>query len=200
MKLKNWIFALAGISLFTACNNASDGDMTKDSTVVNTNTSDNTNTYQQGSGNVTVTEAARSNFSTQYPNASNVNWRYYDPTVVPVDWEWAGWTLLDTSDYAANFSMDGSDYWVWYDESGNWVGTVSTVTDHSTLPSAVSGTLKSKYSGYNIVSVDKENDKNRTAYEIDLDKNGEKMTVLIDENGNVMKSKGADGKMKADIK
>jgi YD repeat-containing protein len=195
MKLKFWMMPLAAIMFFASCNN--DGTKTDTDDTVATTTTTTTDNMASTSGDVVVPDNTRTTFTGKYPAATNVTWRRYDPNVVPIDWEWSGWTTLDTGDYVASFNVDGSDYWVWYDESGNWVGEVSTVSP-SSVPAAVSNAIKSKYSGYTIVSVDRENDKDRTAYEIELDKNGEKMTVLVDENGNVLKSKTAAGKTKVD--
>ena len=77
-----------------------------------------------------------------------------------------------------------------YDDKNNWVGTVSRVSDYKNLPEAVNNRIASDFAGYTITSVDKENDKDRTAYEIDLTKGDDKMTVLIAENGKVLKKKG----------
>lgn len=196
MKLKFWMMPVAAIMFFASCNN--EGTKTdSDDTVVTTTTTDNNMTT---TGEVVVPDNTRTTFTTKYPTATNVTWKRYDPSMVPIEWEWSGWTTLDTGDYVASFNVDGSDYWVWYDESGNWIGEVSTVKDHSSLPAAVNNAIKSKYSGYTIVSVDKENDKDRTAYEVELDKSGEKAIVLFDANGNVLKSKTADGKTKVDQK
>jgi hypothetical protein len=131
----------------------------------------------------------KTSFSTKYPDVSGVNWYYYEPSYVPIEWDWSGWPALDTSDYVANFNNNGSDYWVWYDDGGNWVGTVNSINDYSSLPSAVNNTIKGQYSGYNIVSVDKENDKNRTAYEIQMENGNDKVKLLVDENGKIMKKK-----------
>ena len=197
MKLKIWMMPVTAVLLLASCNNDSKSDVTTDSTTVSTTTANDN--MHAGTTVVVVPENTRTSFTTKYPTATNVTWRKYDPSLVSIDWDWSGWSL-DTSDYVASYNMDGSDYWVWYDENGNWVGEVSTIKDHASLPAAVNNALKAKYEGYTIVSVDKENDKNRTAYEIELDKGGEKMTVLIDANGNVMKSKGPDGKAKVDQK
>ena len=200
MKLKIWMMPVTAVLLLASCNNESKSDATTDSTTVTTNTPDmNTGTTGTNTTTVVVPENTRTSFTTKYPTATNVTWRRYDPAMVNIDWDWSGWSL-DTGDYVASYNVDGSDYWVWYDENGNWVGEVSTIKDHASLPAAVTNTLKAKYEGFTIVSVDKENDKNRTAYEIELDKGGEKATVLIDANGKVMKSKGADGKTKVDQK
>jgi len=60
------------------------------------------------------------------------------------------------------------------------------------LPDAVNKTLESQFPGYTITNVNKENDKNRTAYEIKMEKGEDKMKALIDQNGNVMKKKGKE--------
>ena len=201
MKLKFWMMPVAAVILLASCNNESKTDTTTTTGDTTVSTTDNTGTTTSINTDVNVPENTRTAFTTKYPKATNVTWRRYEPSAtIPIDWEWSGWTSLDTGDYMASYTMDGNDYWVWYDESGNFVGEVSTIKDHASLPAAVNNALKSKYNGYTIVSVDKENDKNRTAYEIELDKGGERMTILVDANGNVMKSKGADGKTKVDQK
>jgi len=142
---------------------------------------------------VEVSGATRTAFEAKYPQAKEVEWEYYYPEeivpVVPIEWEWVPWKL-DTTDYVANFSQDNNDYWVWYDESGDWIGTVAEVSDHSSLPAAVNNTVKSQFAGYTIMSVDMENDKNRTAYEVKMEKGEDKMKALIAENGQVLKKKG----------
>lgn len=181
--------AAATLFLLAACNNDGTADAKKDSSSTTEKmTTDNTRTTT----NVEIPATTRTTFETKYPQATNVTWRYYDPNGVPIDWAWSGWPSLDTGDYMASFNMDGGNYWVWYDDQGQWVGTVTTVQP-SSLPAAVTATINSQFPGATIVSVDKENDKNRTAYEIDLENGSDKMTLLIDENGKVMKKKGTIG-------
>jgi len=55
------------------------------------------------------------------------------------------------------------------------------------LPDPVKKTLKNSYAGYNIKSIDEENDKNRTVYEIKLEKGDATAKVLIDKNGKILK-------------
>lgn len=136
-------------------------------------------------------EAVRTSFAAKYPQAANVTWNYHEPTVIsPIDWEWSGWPQIGEDDYYASFNTNNEDYWVWYDQDGNWIGTISEVSDHKSLPSAVNNTIRNEFGGYTIESVDKENDKNRVAYEVDLVKGEDKVTALIAENGKVMKKKG----------
>jgi hypothetical protein len=96
---------------------------------------------------------------------------------------------MDTADYVAQFNWDGTDYWAWYDENNNWIGTVSTMSDYAGLPAAVNDAVKKNFDGYTITSVSKENDKNRTAYEIKLSKGDDKAVALIGEDGKVWKKK-----------
>src|SRR5688500_14891196 len=104
------IFAVAAISLFTACQKPS---RVKDGTVG------------------VAPDGIQTAFIEQYPDATNVTWTFYDPAVVvPVDWELAGWEVMDTDDYLVTFDMDNEDYYAWYDSDGNWIGTAYVVRDH----------------------------------------------------------------------
>jgi hypothetical protein len=187
MRWNKWFVIALCAALTTSCGENSTTEST---------TSDTTTTYDSTTAAVTtpvttsveVPEATRTSFQTRYPNATNVTWRRYEP-VNSIEWDWAGWPVLDTGDYVATYTWDGTEYWTWYDDNNNWIGTVSTVTDHNSLPAAVNKTIQSQFPGYTIVSVDKENDKNRTAYEVELAKGEDKAKLLVAENGNVLKKK-----------
>lgn len=194
MQLKNWLAIAVCAAITSSCGENSTKETTSSSdttaAVTNAETTDktynNTNTVNTS---VEVPEATRTAFQTRYPKVTNVTWRRYEPTN-SIEWDWAGWPTLDTSDYVATYNWDGTEYWTWYDDKNNWVGTVSRVSDYKNLPEAVNNRIASDFAGYTITSVDKENDKDRTAYEIDLTKGDDKMTVLIAENGKVLKKKG----------
>ena len=191
MRFTKWLGLALCAAITTSCGENSTERTDTDSSTVNTTTNDNTtsaNTPVNTSTSMDVPEPTRTAFTTKYPNASNVNWRRYE-TVNTIDWDWAGWPKLDTSDYAVSYTADGVEHWAWYDENNNWVGTVSPITDFNSLPAAVNNTIKKDYAGYTIVSVDKENDKNRTAYEVELSKGSETTKVLIAENGSILKKK-----------
>jgi hypothetical protein len=188
MKFKDGMLVAAAIALLASCNNAGTDKETKDTAVT---TYDNTTRTDYTT--IEVPATTRTSFETKYPKASNVTWYRYDPDLRPIEWDWSGWPMLDTSDYTAKFNWDGRDYWVWYDDQGEWVGTVTNITDFSTLPAAVTATINSSYSGYTIASASMENDKNRNAYEIHLEKGSDKMKVLVDENGKIMKKKAVTG-------
>lgn len=195
MKLSIQAFAAAGIVLLTSCGTASSDQENKgDTTAIvttTTNTMDNTTTRK-----VEVPSTTHTAFEAKFPQAANIRWEYYRPDMSSVDWDWSGWPSMDTTDYVANFNWEGNDYSAWYDQDGNWIGTTSRISDNNSLPAPVNTAIKNKYSAYTIVSVDKENDKNRTAYEIQLENGNDKMKLLIDEKGNIMKKKMISGDMK----
>ncbi|HET6996371.1 MAG TPA: PepSY-like domain-containing protein [Chitinophagaceae bacterium] len=187
MQVKNGLLALAVVAsaVGVSCNQAGSNKDNPDSTSVSqTETKRTTRTVE-------VPEATRTSFEAKYPQASNVTWDYYEPVITtPISWEWTEWPTVDSNDMVAKFSVNDAYYWVWYDETGNWIGTVSEVTDYSSLPAAVNNTIKTQFPGFTIKSVDKENDKNRTAYEIQMENGEDKMKALIAEDGTVIKKKG----------
>ena len=184
MKWKSWMLT-AAVAALAACGNAgSDKETSTDSASLTT-----TETNKMTTTSVEVPAPTRTHFEAKYPAASNVNWGHYQTTIVPIEWEWTGWPVMDTADYVASFNMDGSDYWVWYDDGGNWVGTVTEISN-SNLPAAVNNVIQSQYAGYTVVSAEKENDKDRTAYEIKMENGKDKMKLLVDENGRILKKKG----------
>jgi uncharacterized membrane protein YkoI len=197
MQVKNWMLASAVAAVLAACGNAgTDSDNKTDDSSGNTNSNSTTTTTETSRRTVEVPVATRTSFEAKYPQAKNVSWNYHAPASynnMDVDWDWINWKL-DTNDYYATFVQDNNDYWVWYDENGDWLGTISEVADYSNgLPPAVNATLKSQFAGYTVTSVDKENDKNQTAYEIQLENGANKMKALIAESGKVMKKKGTEG-------
>jgi Putative beta-lactamase-inhibitor-like, PepSY-like len=196
MKLKNWLFISGAAFIIGSCGesstNPSDKDTTSTSNTTTTTTTDNSTpnpgNTNAGTTNVEVVPAAKTNFESKYPSASNVSWTYYEP-YSDIDWTWTGWPALDTKDYTVRYNMDGSDYYTWYDQDGNWIGT-TTVVSNSNLPAPVNNAIKREFKDYTITSVNKENDKNREAYEVKLEKGSDKMTALITSEGTVFKKKG----------
>jgi hypothetical protein len=141
------------------------------------------------SNGVTVPTGTVTVFTTQYPTASNVVWSTYDVNAVPIDWELAGWPVLETDDYVVKFNMDNSEYYAWYDNEGNWIGTAMMMRDYKSLPEAINTMISKDYSGYTITSVQKESKKDNTAYEIQMSNATSKIKLLVDQNGNVIKKK-----------
>jgi hypothetical protein len=183
MKLKTLVIAAFALGALGACDNSGAGSNNTDSASI---TTEKTNTTTKST--VEVPAPIRTSFETKYPTASDVKWAHSETTGVPVDWQWIGWRMLDDSDYVVTFNMDNSNYWVWYDDQGNWVGTVTDVSS-SGLPSAINNLIQSQYANYTVTSVKKENDKNRTAYEIKLESGENKVKLLVDENGKILKKK-----------
>jgi hypothetical protein len=168
MKLKTLIL-LAGIAVLASCGG----------------------TYKatdQPSG-VNVPASAQTDFTTRYGTAANVVWSPYDQVVVPIDWELAGWPLLETDDYVVQFDMDNEKYYAWYDSDGSWVGTAYVVNDYKTLPDPVSNTINTQFSGYTITGVSREFRQDKMAYEVELEKEGSKVKMLVDGDGTIIKQK-----------
>lgn len=201
MKPTRWMVAAGMLILLASCGeNSTTKDTDEDTATVTTTTTDNTTAANY---TVEVPATTRTTFETKYPSATNVRWSRYNSEVVPVEWDLAGWPTLDTSDFYVQFDWEGNNYYAWYDENGNWIGTTYTVTDHSKLPTTVNNAIKSQYPGYTIVEVDHEMDKNRSAWEVELQKGDQKVKILVDENGKVIKKKtssstGPDTKDKPD--
>jgi len=202
MKLKSLLFISGSLLILSSCGeNSTSADSKTDSTSVTTVApADHTSAPVQ----VEVPAPTKTHFETTYPNATNVTWSRYEQPVANIEWEWTAWPMLDTNDYVVTYDWDGADYYAWYDQDGNWIGTTGTVADIAGLPTTVSNTVKSQFSGFTVTSIDKENDKNREAYEIKMEKGEDKMKALIAADGTVLKKKGTmDGtkvKEKTDVK
>jgi hypothetical protein len=132
----------------------------------------------------------RNSFSAQYPTATNVVWTNYDATIaVPLDWDMAGWTVMDTDDFVVRYNMGTDEYYSWYDSEGNWVGTAYVVTDLNALPTVITNTVNTQFPGYTISSVTREFQTDRMAYEVELKNETTKVKLLLDGNGNILKQK-----------
>jgi hypothetical protein len=140
----------------------------------------------------TVVEApdgVRTTFTTQYPTATNIVWNTYDPAMVPVDWELSGWGPLDRDDYLVRFDLDSENYYAWYDSDGNWVGSAYAVRDLSTVPAEVNNAVKNQFADYTISSVNREFHKDRMVYEVEAKNSTNKVKLLVDAEGNIIKQK-----------
>jgi len=187
----------AGLVALSSCadNGTSDKD-TKDTTATSSTT------VQPATDNdayASVPQPARTSFESRYPQASNVKWEKYEPVTYDAsDWDAEWMANMDTTDYQVNFNWDGMDYIAWYD-NGEWLGSSTRLTDHAKLPKAVNDAIHERYPDYTIKEVDKQNDKDRTVYEVDLEKGSDKLKIHYDENGKSLKAKGrVDGqKVKA---
>ena len=150
-------------------------------------------TYQSTSDNaaynVNVPENIRSNFSIAYPDATSVVWNSYDVNSVPIDWELTGWNTLGSDAYAVTFNMGNDQYYGWYDANGNLIGTATVVTDFTKVPYVVTNMIHQKYAGYTMDWVGREIVGSKTNYEVKLSQVDNKIKLLVDSNGNVLKEK-----------
>jgi hypothetical protein len=139
--------------------------------------------------NVNVPTGVRSSFAIAYPDATNVVWNAYDVNTVPIDWELTGWNTLGSDAYAVTFNMGPDQYYGWYDTNGNLIGTAVVVSDYTKMPYAVTNMIHDKYTGYNIDWVGREIVGSKTNYEVKLSQGDNKVKLLVDSNGNVLKEK-----------
>ncbi|TMI87228.1 MAG: hypothetical protein E6H08_19720 [Bacteroidetes bacterium] len=189
---KNWIVIAASGVILAACgDNKTDtayNEKTTDTTTVNNSTNSNTNTNPSPTvvPEYNPPDNTRTAFQTKYPNATDVTWSPYKP-YERINWEWTGWPSMDTSYHAVNYKINNRSSWSWWDRNNNWIGSSSVVEDSTMLPDPVKKTLTKNYSGYKIKSIDEENDKKRTVYEIKLEKGDALAKILVDKNGKILK-------------
>ena len=185
MKL-NWI--LAGAIFLSACGDSTTESSYNEKDTATTVTPNVTTTTTAVTPDYNVPDNVRTAFQTRYPAATEVTWspyKQYDR----INWEWTGWPSMDTTYYAVNYTVDNRKHWGWWDRNMTWIGSTSTIEDSTMLPDPVKKTLQKSYAGYRITSIDEEVDKNRTAYEIKLEKGTARTRILIDAKGNVLKKK-----------
>ena len=170
MKLRNF-FILAAIIALASCKPSYKATDKSRTTTTDTTSTSMEKPTPTSTTTITVPPAIQTTFTTQYPTSTNVLWSKYDTmTVVPIDWEMAGWTTMDADDYLVRFDMDNENYYAWYDSDGNWIGSAYVLKDHTQLPAAVNTVITNKYAGYSIIGVNREFQKDRVAYEIEMKK------------------------------
>jgi hypothetical protein len=139
---------------------------------------------------VSVSETTKTAFTTQYPGATNVVWANYDSLAgVPVDLRMAGWKKMDAEDYLVKFDFENENYYGWYDSDGTWIGSAYTMKDFTKLPAAVNtavkNAIKAKYKDYNITNVNREFQKNKKSYEVELKNADSKVKLLVNADGKI---------------
>ena len=139
---------------------------------------------------VTVPAVTLTAFTTQYPGATNVVWSGYDSLAqVPIDLRMAGWKKMDADDHLVTFDLDNNNYYAWYDSEGKWVGSAYTMTDITKLPptvnTAVKNAIKTRYVGYTISNVNREFQKDKKTYEVELVKDNNKVKMLVNSDGKI---------------
>ena len=129
-----------------------------------------------------VPDSVTITFKKKYSTAQKVVWMKYEPVE-------SDELSMDDSYYYVRFNSDGADYTTWYNNRGEWVKTSTRITNTTGLPDAVNNTITSQYPGYEIVEIEKENDKNRDTYEVELRKGDEKVKLKLLPNGEIFKRK-----------
>jgi hypothetical protein len=148
-----------------------------------------TSTSNNAAYNVSVPSPIQGHFAAQYPDATNIVWNSYDVNTVPVDWDLTGWTMLDANDYVVTFDVGTNKYYAWYDNNGTLVGSAYAIADYSQLPYAVNTMLQKQYANYSIEAAQREMWGTQTAYEIKLKSGDNKVKLLVDSQGNILKQK-----------
>lgn len=192
MKWKSYALATVVVSAIVACgSNSSDKEATTPGSTAISPADTSTLTTIDTAAVITAKVPVKTKASVEkkYPQATNVKWENQKPDKEEIDLELAGWPQMDEEDHKVWFHWQGSDHQGRYDKNGDWVGTTNTITNPSSLPAVVKNAIKSQWAGYAIRSVTREEDKDRSAYEVILEKDGEKVKALIGENGNVIKKK-----------
>ena len=152
--------------------------------------SPSTSNLKPSSTSVSVPEGTQTAFTKQYPNAANVVWSHYDSlAAVPIDLRMAGWKKMDDGDLMAKFDLDNENYYAWYDSDGHWVGSAYNMQDLTKLPAAVNAAVKNavktKYAGYKITNVNRELQKDKKAYEVELKKDNSKVKMMVNADGKI---------------
>ncbi|MEO7462957.1 MAG: PepSY-like domain-containing protein [Ferruginibacter sp.] len=194
-KLTSAFMLVAGLALSSCDNNKTETSETT-ATMENTAATDTMVTPSMDNvANVSATEGksttmntadlpapVSTTFTKKYPKAERVVWMQYEP----IEYDNMA---MDRQYYYVKYYTDGSDYISWYDNNGEWVRTSTKMENTSGLPDPVNATIKTQYPGYTISEVDKENDKDREMYEIELNKGDSKVKLKILPNGEIFKKK-----------
>lgn len=147
-------------------------------------------TDKSSPASVSVSSATEAAFTAQYPGATNVVWSNYDSlAAVPIDLRLAGWKKMGAEDHLVKFDLDNENYYAWYDSDGKWVGSAYTMKDFTKLPAAVNtaikNAIKTRYQDYNITNVNREFQKNKKTYEVELKKDDNKVKMLVTADGKI---------------
>lgn len=131
-----------------------------------------------------VPEPVMTTFETKYAKAEDVKWSIYRP--VPADkWD------TDKDYYYVTYKWNFIPYEVWYQPDGTVAREDELVylPNSGDMPKAIVKSIMQHYPGYEIVEMDKENDKDMDMYEVELRKGEEKAKVKFLMNGEIFKAK-----------
>lgn len=107
-------------------------------------------------------------FDLEFPKANDVEWEL-ENNVYHVEFE-LGWD---------------KDLDAWYDNNGKRLRLQEEISKKQ-MPEAVLTTLKEKFPSYYIDDVDKITESNHIFYEVELEKNRNEITILVNENGSLI--------------
>ncbi|HUR67138.1 MAG TPA: PepSY-like domain-containing protein [Chitinophagaceae bacterium] len=192
MKWKSFTLAAVIASVMVACGSNSSDKETATHDITDTTVVDTSTLTVIDSTAIILAEVpakTKASFEKKYPKATNVKWGNHKPDKEKIDWELSGWPEMDEQDHKVWFHWQGSEHESRYNKSGDWVGTTNVITSPASLPAAVTKAIRSQYDGYAIRYVTREDDKDRSAYEVILEKGTDKVRALIGENGEVLKKK-----------
>ena len=136
--------------------------------------------------NNAVPSKVQTTFANKYPKAERVEWMTYEPV------EYDNIIMTGTTDtiYYVKYYDNGSEYYNWYNANGEWLRSrTQFIGGSEKLPAAVNATLTEKYPGFEVVEIDKENDKDMEMYELELKKGEEKAKLKILPDGKIFKVK-----------
>lgn len=155
-----------------------------------TDSSTSSLTGKSGVENVKVAESIKTALAAQYPGATNIAWSNFDSlAAVPIDLRMAGWKKMNGDDYLVTFDLDNENYYAWYGSDGDWIGSAYTMKDFTKLPAAVNtsikNAIKARYQDYNITNVNREFQKNKKSYEVELKNADSKVKMLVNADGKI---------------
>lgn len=198
MKLFKNIVIIAAAGLFAvSCNNQKNDEevvvTTDSSTIVQSdapvamdvNDFDRTDGISKPVMEADVPAPVKTTFTAKYPKVTKAEWLSYEPS------DWDEWTV-DRKYYFVKYNDQGTEYFNWYDADGNWVKSSTKITGDPNLPDAINKTINEKFPGYTIAEIDKENDKDRDMYEVELHNGEKKAKLKILMNGEIFKQKIKD--------
>jgi hypothetical protein len=100
------------------------------------------------------------------------------------------WTNESTTEWEAEFIMNGKEMSASYDNAGKWLETETEISSKD-LTAAVTSTLAKEFSGYKTGEMSILESPDMKGYEIALKKAGSSIEVIIDPTGRVIKKPGA---------
>ena len=110
----------------------------------------------------------------------------------------ATWEMENTTEFEANFKLNGKKVSANFDNTGKWLET-ETEIKVSALPTAIQTTLKNDFAGFKIEEASKiESLKNGNCYEAEIEKGEETFDVLFTADGKVLSKTKIEEKEKKD--